>query len=86
MVSGKLEGNLAIAVRNHGIGRGNAGEVVRKLFGEMGSAGGHRNMSKAVIALEDWRANEGTVRDADIETRLRDMFEAQISGDNDDDD
>jgi nanoRNase/pAp phosphatase (c-di-AMP/oligoRNAs hydrolase) len=85
VVSGKLEGNLVIAVRNHGTGRRNAGEVVRKLFGEIGSAGGHRNMSKAVIALKDWRAQEHTIRDSDIESRLRDLFEAQISGDKDDD-
>ena len=52
-VSGKLGANLVIAVRNHGTGRRNAGEVVRKLFGEIGSAGGHRNMAKAVIPLKD---------------------------------
>jgi nanoRNase/pAp phosphatase (c-di-AMP/oligoRNAs hydrolase) len=86
VVSGKLDGNLVIAVRNHGTGRRNAGELVRKLFGEMGSAGGHRNMSKAVIALKDWRAREHTLRDSAIETRLRELFEAQISGDNDADD
>jgi hypothetical protein len=83
VVSGKLDNNLVIAVRNHGIGRRNAGEVVRKLFGEMGSAGGHRNMSKAVIALKDWRAHEHTLRDSDIEARLRELFEAQIGGEND---
>jgi len=59
---------------------------VRKLFGEMGSAGGHRNMSKAVIALKDWRAREHTLRDSAIETRQRGLFEAQISGENDADD
>src|SRR5271155_5598250 len=74
VVSGKLDDNLVIAVRNHGIGRRNAGEVVRKLFGEMGSAGGHRNMSKAVIALKEWRARAHTLRDSDIEVRLRELF------------
>ena len=49
-VSGKLGDNLVIAVRNHGTGA-SAGEVVRKLFGDIGSAGGHRNMAKAVIPL-----------------------------------
>ncbi len=80
VVSGKLGDNLVIAVRNHGIGRGNAGEVVRRLFGEIGSAGGHRNMSKAVIPLKAWRAREGTVRDRAIEERLRQLFEAQLHG------
>jgi nanoRNase/pAp phosphatase (c-di-AMP/oligoRNAs hydrolase) len=78
IASGKLDGNLVLSVRNHGIGRRNAGEVVRKLFGDMGSAGGHRNMSKAIISLKDWRAREHTLRDSAIEARLREMFEAQI--------
>jgi nanoRNase/pAp phosphatase (c-di-AMP/oligoRNAs hydrolase) len=65
-------------VRNHGIGRRNAGEVVRKLFGDIGSAGGHRNMSKAVIPLKEWRMREHTLRDSAIEARLREMFETQI--------
>ena len=50
-VSGKLGPNLVVAVRNHGIGRDNAGEMVKRLFGDIGSAGGHRNMAKAVIPL-----------------------------------
>ncbi len=79
VVSGKLGENLVIAVRNHGIGRANdAGEVVRRLFGDIGSAGGHRNMSKAVVPLKAWREREGTLRDAPIEDRLRTLFEAQI--------
>lgn len=79
-VSGKLGSNLVIAVRNHGLGRENAGELVRVLFGEMGSAGGHRNMAKAVIPLKTWRAREGTLRDGVIEQRLRELFETQIRG------
>ena len=60
-VSGKLGDNLVIAVRNHGAGR-SAGDVVRKLFGDIGSAGGHRNMAKAVIPLTGWRRREGQHR------------------------
>ncbi len=80
VVSGKLGNTLVIAVRNHGIGRENAGEVVRRLFGDIGSAGGHRNMSKAVIPLKAWRAREGTLRDRAIEECLRELFEEQIHG------
>ena len=43
-------------------------------------------MAKAVIPLKDWRPREHTLRDSAIETRLRELFEAQISGDNDADD
>ena len=76
-VSGKLAGNLVIAVRNHGAGR-SAGDVVRRLFSDIGSAGGHRNMAKAVIPLEAWRRKEGTTMDHAIETRLREMFAREI--------
>jgi nanoRNase/pAp phosphatase (c-di-AMP/oligoRNAs hydrolase) len=76
-VSGKLGGNLVVAVRNHGAGR-SAGDVVRKLFGDIGSAGGHRNMAKAVVPLPAWRRREGTTADRSIERRLRDLFADQI--------
>ncbi len=76
-VSGKLGKNLVIAVRNHGAGR-SAGEVVRKLFGDIGSAGGHRNMAKAVIPLTHWRRREGSTADKTIEPRLRELFAEQI--------
>ena len=72
-VSGKLGDNLVIAVRNHGAGR-SAGDVVRKLFGDIGSAGGHRNMAKAVIPLRAWRRREGSTADKTIEPRLRELF------------
>ena len=52
----------------------NAGEAVKTLFADIGSAGGHRNMSKAVIPLRAWRRREGTTRDSLIEPRLRELF------------
>jgi nanoRNase/pAp phosphatase (c-di-AMP/oligoRNAs hydrolase) len=79
-VSGKLFGSLVIAVRNHGFGRANAGETVKRLFADIGSAGGHRNMSKAVVPLRKWREREGTSRDRAIEHRLRELFTAGIIG------
>ncbi|HYB90053.1 MAG TPA: DHH family phosphoesterase [Candidatus Binataceae bacterium] len=79
-VAGKLGRNLVIAVRNHGMAGENAGEAVKNLFGEIGSAGGHRNMAKAVIPLRAWRRREGTTRDAAIEPRLRQLFAAEIAG------
>jgi nanoRNase/pAp phosphatase (c-di-AMP/oligoRNAs hydrolase) len=79
-VSGKLDRKLAIAVRTHGIGRANAGETVKRLFGDIGSAGGHRNMAKAVIPLAAWRSREGTTRDKAIADRLRELFAAAMAG------
>jgi nanoRNase/pAp phosphatase (c-di-AMP/oligoRNAs hydrolase) len=82
-VAGKLGPNLVVAVRNHGIGHNNAGEIVKRLFGDIGSAGGHRNMAKAVIPLRAWRQREGTTRDKTIEPRLRELFVAGLIGDED---
>ena len=80
-VAGKLEGKLVISVRNHGMSGQNAGETVKNLFADIGSAGGHRNMSKAVIPLRAWRRREGTTRDSQIEARLRELFSARIKKD-----
>lgn len=82
-VSGKLGSNLVIAVRNNGLGRQNAGEVVKQLFGEIGSAGGHRNMAKSVIPLREWRNHYGSTRDTVVESTLRALFAAGISSSDD---
>lgn len=58
VVSGTVEGELHISVRNVGYVRA-AGEVLRAAFGDLGSAGGHRSMAKAVVRLRDWRARVG---------------------------
>ena len=60
VVSGIVKDELHISVRNVGYVRG-AGEVVRAAFGELGSAGGHRAMAKAVIPLATWRARVGAL-------------------------
>ncbi len=78
-VAGKLGANLVIALRNHGNTRSYAGEVLKQLFGQIGSAGGHRDMAKAVIPLRTWRREEGTARDAIVESRLRELLSAQIA-------
>ncbi len=58
VVSGTVQGELHVSVRNVGYVRA-AGEVVRLAFGDLGGAGGHRSMAKAVIRLRDWRARQG---------------------------
>ena len=77
-IAGKLGPNLVISVRNYGVGRNNAGAAVKNLFGDIGSAGGHRNMAKAVIPLRKWRAAQGSTRDAFIEQRLTELFPIEI--------
>jgi nanoRNase/pAp phosphatase (c-di-AMP/oligoRNAs hydrolase) len=78
-VAGKLGSDLVIALRSYGTGRDNAGEAAKNLFGDIGSAGGHRNMAKAVIPLADWARREGSIRDGAIENRIRDLLAAEIA-------
>jgi nanoRNase/pAp phosphatase (c-di-AMP/oligoRNAs hydrolase) len=78
-VAGKLGPNLVVALRNHGNTRQPAGEVAKRLAAEIGSGGGHRDMAKAVMPLRAWRSREGTTRDAQTETRLRELFVAGLT-------
>ena len=55
VVSGRVNGELHVSVRNVGYVRA-AGDVVREAFGDLGGAGGHRSMAKAVVKLRDWKA------------------------------
>ncbi len=52
IVSGTCDKKLVVIFRNDGI-RKNAGKVAQKSFGQFGSAGGHRNMARAEVALSD---------------------------------
>jgi hypothetical protein len=48
-------------VRNLGYSR-NAGEFVRKYFNDIGSAGGHRAMAKAVVPLAKFKEKFGNLQ------------------------
>jgi len=52
IVSGIHNNKLVVIFRNDGI-RKNAGTVAKKGFGQFGSAGGHKNMARAEMALND---------------------------------
>lgn len=52
-VSGVYDSNYIISVRNVGYVRG-AGRVLRSAFGDIGSAGGHGSMAKAIIPLSEF--------------------------------
>ncbi len=58
VVSGIVNDALVLSVRNLGYTR-NAGELVRKWFAEIGSAGGHRAMAKAVVPMAAFREKFG---------------------------
>jgi nanoRNase/pAp phosphatase (c-di-AMP/oligoRNAs hydrolase) len=78
-VSGKWQNALVISVRNPGYVR-SAGDVVRKLFGSLGRAGGHRSMAKAVVPLRHWRATFGSTRDAAISRQVEALFLRELYG------
>ncbi|MCB2167101.1 MAG: DHH family phosphoesterase [Deltaproteobacteria bacterium] len=50
IVSGICDEQLVVILRNDGI-RKNAGSLARSSFGEFGSAGGHKTMARAELAL-----------------------------------
>jgi nanoRNase/pAp phosphatase (c-di-AMP/oligoRNAs hydrolase) len=52
IVSGVCDKKLTIIFRNDGI-RKNAGKVAKEGFGKLGNAGGHKNMARTEIALND---------------------------------
>lgn len=54
VVAGVVNDLLVISVRNLGYSK-NAGEFARRFFGDIGSAGGHRAMAKAVVSMQAFR-------------------------------
>src|SRR5688500_20077825 len=50
IVAGVVGSTFIVSVRNLGYSR-NAGEFVKRWFGDIGSAGGHRAMAKAVVPM-----------------------------------
>src|SRR4051812_18039149 len=60
IVSGIVNDALITSVRNLGYSR-NAGEFVRKYFADIGSAGGHRSMAKAVVPLPAFKEKFGNL-------------------------
>src|SRR5436190_22291919 len=61
IVAGIVNDSLIMSVRNLGYSR-NAGEFVRKYFADIGSAGGHRSMAKAVVPLQGFRDKFGNLQ------------------------
>jgi nanoRNase/pAp phosphatase (c-di-AMP/oligoRNAs hydrolase) len=70
VVSGTVRGELHVSVRAADPACP-AGLVVRRAFGDLGSAGGHRAMAKAVVKVADWRARVGRVTGDRVLSRFR---------------
>jgi nanoRNase/pAp phosphatase (c-di-AMP/oligoRNAs hydrolase) len=67
-VGGIVNDSFIISVRNLGYSR-NAGDFVRRFFSDIGSAGGHRAMAKAVVPVRAFESKYGSLppdRTADL--------------------
>jgi hypothetical protein len=65
---------LIVSVRNLGYSR-NAGEFVKRWFADIGSAGGHRAMAKAVVPIDKFREKYGDLDGAAMTKKIADMAE-----------
>jgi nanoRNase/pAp phosphatase (c-di-AMP/oligoRNAs hydrolase) len=72
IVAGVVNDSLVVSVRNLGYSR-NAGEFVRRYFAEIGSAGGHRAMAKAVVPMRAFREKFGDLNAEGISAKLREL-------------
>ena len=72
VISGVVNDTFVVSVRNLGYSR-NAGDFVRRWFNDIGSAGGHRTMAKAVVPLEAFQKKFGTYEGSRINQAMLDM-------------
>jgi len=72
IVAGIVNDSLVVSVRNLGYTK-NAGEFVRRFFADIGSAGGHRAMAKAVVPMRAFREKFGDLPGELIGAKLQDL-------------
>jgi len=72
VVAGVVNESLVLSVRNLGYTK-NAGEFVRRFFSDIGSAGGHRAMAKAVMPMRAFRDKFGDLSGEQVSARLQEL-------------
>src|SRR5213594_2656139 len=70
VVAGIVNEQMVISVRNLGDSK-NAGEFLRRFFSDIGSAGGHRAMAKAVVPMRAFREKFGDPSGEEIGAKLQ---------------
>jgi len=65
IVSGVSDGRVVISARNVGYVK-SAGDIMKRLFDDIGSAGGHRSMAKAVVPIARFKEKFGEVSEKTI--------------------
>ena len=73
VVSGLVKDRVVISVRNVGYVK-SAGEIMKRLYDDIGSAGGHRSMAKAVIPLDRFKERYGEVSERVIREAMVPMI------------
>jgi nanoRNase/pAp phosphatase (c-di-AMP/oligoRNAs hydrolase) len=73
IIAGIVNDSLVMSVRNLGYSR-NAGEFVRKYFADIGSAGGHRAMAKAVVPMRAFHNKFGNLQAEDFTDRILELM------------
>ncbi len=73
VVSGLVNDRVVISVRNVGYVK-SAGDIMKKLYDDIGSAGGHRAMAKAVVALDRFKERFGEVSERVIREAMLPMI------------
>jgi nanoRNase/pAp phosphatase (c-di-AMP/oligoRNAs hydrolase) len=72
VIAGIVNDSMVISVRNLGYSK-NAGELVRRFFADIGSAGGHRAMAKAVVPMRAFREKFGELSTEELGAMLQDL-------------
>jgi nanoRNase/pAp phosphatase (c-di-AMP/oligoRNAs hydrolase) len=75
IIAGIVGTSFIVSVRNLGYSR-NAGEFVKRWFGDVGSAGGHRAMAKAVVPVDRFHEKFGQLDAPGITARIAEMAES----------
>ena len=73
IIAGVVNDSLVMSVRNLGYSR-NAGEFVRRFFADLGSAGGHRAMAKAVVPIRAFREKFGELTPEQFTNRILELM------------
>jgi nanoRNase/pAp phosphatase (c-di-AMP/oligoRNAs hydrolase) len=72
VIAGIVGDSLIVSVRNLGYSK-NAGEFARRYFADIGSAGGHRAMAKAVVPMRAFREKYGNLAGEAIGPKLQEL-------------
>jgi nanoRNase/pAp phosphatase (c-di-AMP/oligoRNAs hydrolase) len=74
IIGGVVNETLIISVRNLGYTK-NAGEFARRFFSDIGNAGGHRAMAKAVMPFRAFREKFSVAEPDDISLQLQELVQ-----------